>query len=165
MILTEKTGDLLAEAEAGNVDVIVHQANLEHTFGAGIALAIRLKFPYAFDADLSTPFNDPNKLGTFSVGRFPENPALYPTVVNMYSQTSLYPSHTSYDAMVEALTELRDRLEPMMQFQRIGFPYQLGSGLADGNWDIVKQIILSVFEDSRFEIVIVKLPEAARASV
>lgn len=159
MILTEKDGDLLVEAELGNVDVIVHQANLKHTFGAGIARAIRLKFPYAYDADLSTPYNDPSKLGTFSIGRFPVNPALYPTVVNMYSQTSLYPSHTSYDAMVEALTELRNRLDPMPQFTRIGFPYQLGSGLADGDWDVVKAIILSVFKGSRFEIVIVKLPE------
>ena len=163
MKLIEKTGDLLDEAAAGNVDVIVHQANLEHIFGAGLARAIRLRFPYAYDADLATPFDDPNKLGTFSIGRFPANPALYPTVVNMYSQTSLYPSHTSYDAMVQALTELRDRLDPMPQFTRIGFPYQMGCGLADGNWSIVKAIILAVFEDSRFDIHIVKLPETKQS--
>jgi Predicted phosphatase homologous to the C-terminal domain of histone macroH2A1 len=159
MILTEITGDLLVEAEKGNVDVIVHQANLEHTFGAGIARAIRLKFPYAFEADKRTPFNDPNKLGTFSIGNAPNSPL----VVNMYSQTSLYPSHTSYDAMVEALTTLRDRLEPLNVFNRIGFPYQLGSGLADGDWNVVKAIILSVFEKSRFEVVIVRLPDAQKS--
>lgn len=153
MLLTEKDGDLLVEAELGNVDVIVHQANLEHTFGAGIARAIRFKFPYAFEADKKSPFNDPRKLGTFTLASSPDGPL----VINMYSQTSLYPSHTSYDAMVKALTELRDRLTPLEEFRRIGFPYQLGSGLADGDWNVVKAIILSVFQNSRFEIVIVRL--------
>lgn len=161
MILTEKTGDLLDEAANGNVDVIVHQANLEHTFGAGIARAIRQKFPYAFEADKDTPFNDPNKLGTYSIGEDSSGPV----VINMYSQTSLYPSHTSYDAMYQALSHLRDALQPWKNFTRIGFPYQLGSGLADGNWSVVKAIILAVFDESRFEIVIVKLPEAAHANV
>jgi hypothetical protein len=32
--------------------------------------------------------------------------------------------------------------------------------LADGNWRIVRTIIEEVFKDSRFEIVIVKLPKA-----
>ena len=161
MILTQLVGDLLEVAERKRVEVLVHQANLEHTFGAGIAKQIRLRMPYAYEADLRTNFCDPNKLGSFSIGIKEGRP----TVINMYSQTSLYPSHTSYDAMVQALTSLRNTLEPLPHIQRIGFPYQLGSGLADGNWDIVKQIILSVFEDSRFEIVIVKLPEASRAAV
>jgi O-acetyl-ADP-ribose deacetylase (regulator of RNase III) len=159
MILTEKTGDLLTEAEQGNVDIIVHQANLEHTFGAGIARAIREKFPYAFEADKRTSFCDPAKLGTFSVGA---NGGVGPVVINLYSQTSLYPSHTSYDAIYEGLSDLRERLEfafPDIQ-KRIGFPYQMGSGLADGNWSVVKAIILAVFEDSQFEVVIVKLPNA-----
>jgi len=157
MILTEKTGDLLTEAEKGNVDIIVHQANLEHTFGAGIARSIRARYPYAFEADKRTPFGDPSKLGTFSVGA---NGGVGPVIVNLYSQTSLYPSHTSYDAMFEGLSDLRKRMEfayPNVQ-KRIGFPYQMGSGLADGNWSVVKAIILAVFEDSQFEIVIVKLP-------
>jgi len=153
MLLTEKDGDLLVEGELGNVDVIVHQANLQHTFGSGIARSIRFKFPYAFEADLQSPFNDPRKLGTFTVASSPDGPV----VVNVYSQTTLAPSHTSYDAMVEALTELRDRLTPLHEFTRIGFPYQFGSGQADGDWNVVKAIILSVFQRSRFEIVIVRL--------
>jgi O-acetyl-ADP-ribose deacetylase (regulator of RNase III) len=155
-MITYRTGDLLDQPD---IDVIVHQANLEHTFGAGIARAIKQKFPYAYVADLSTPFNDSNKLGTYSIGRYPANPALYPTVVNMYSQTSLYPSHTSYDAMYEALTSLRAHLEPLGIFRTIGFPYMIGCGLADGVWEIVKVIIEQAFEGSGIEVVIVKLPQ------
>jgi O-acetyl-ADP-ribose deacetylase (regulator of RNase III) len=156
MILTKRTGDLLEQTD---IDIIVHQANLEHTFGAGIARAIKQKFPYAYEADLATPFCDKSKLGSFSVGR---NITLQgPVVINLYSQTSLYPSHTSYDAMFEGLSHLRSRLEfafPKTE-KKIGFPYQMGCGLADGNWQVVEAIIRAVFEDSRFEIVIVKLPE------
>lgn len=153
MIFTKRTGDLL---EQPDIDLIVHQANLEHTFGAGIARAIKQKFPYAYRADLKSLFNDPLKLGTFSLG-IPDKDAgeSGPLVVNLYSQTSLYPSHTSYDAIFEGLTELKAWLHP--RHTKIGFPYQMGCGLADGNWSVVEAIINAVFEDSRFEIVIVKL--------
>lgn len=157
MILTERTGDLLDLAEKGEVDVIVHQANLEHTFGAGIAKAIREKFPYAYLVDLTTPKGSIYKLGKFSVGR--SSNLIDPIVVNMYSQVSLAPSITSYDAMVEALTGLREILWCYTSGKKIGFPYGIGCGLADGDWRIVKTIITTVFEDSDYEVVIVKLPE------
>ena len=82
-----------------------------------------------------------------------------PFVINMYSQTSLYPSHTSYDAMVKALTELRECMTVWSTGNTVGFPFQLGSGLADGDWNIVKAIILSVFSKTDFNVVIAKLPE------
>ena len=156
-MITEITGDLLDVAAEGRVDVIVHQANLMHTFGAGIARAILTRFPYAFEADRRTGRGDKNKLGHFSIG-VPDDNKL-PVVVNLYSQTSLYPSHTSYDNIFEGLTELCATLEPITSVTRIGFPFQMGCGLADGNWRIVRTIIEEVFRDSRFEIVIVQLPE------
>jgi O-acetyl-ADP-ribose deacetylase (regulator of RNase III) len=156
MNLIERTADLLDLAEKGEVDVIVHQANLQHTFGAGIAAAIRRRFPYAFEADRRTEQGSTTKLGHFSVGT--AGPAK-PAVVNLYSQTSLYPSHTSYDHLYDGLVKLRNMLEPLSTVRTIGFPYQMGCGLADGNWSVVKAIILAVFDDSRFNIVIAKLPE------
>ena len=168
MNLIEKEGDLLDLAEDGEIDVIVHQANLEHTFGAGIALAIRRRFPYAYRADLRSRFNDPAKLGSFTIGQ----PSLGagergPAIANLYSQTSLYPSHTSYDAMVEGLTQLRFDLQiynstSMPKVKTIGFPFGMGCGLADGDWNVVRAIIESVFKNSRFDIVIVTLPEIAK---
>lgn len=156
MILTKRIGNLLDLAEDGEVDVVVHQTNLEHTFGAGIARDIRHRFPWAYEADLRTPFLDPIKLGTVTVAYDSEGPL----VANLYSQTSLSPSHTSYDAMVSGLIDLRTILkENSLGVERIGFPYGMGCGLADGNWQIVEAIIKAVFEDSEFEIVIVKLLE------
>lgn len=160
MILTKRRGDLLDLAENREVDVVVHQANLFHTFGAGIARQIALRFPYAEFADSLTERGSSKKLGSYSIGTVSQRPV----IVNLYSQPTLYPSHTSYDNMFEGLTRLRNDLEPLPEIRSIGFPYQMGSGLADGNWNVVEAIIKAVFEDSRFEIVIVKLPETKSIS-
>lgn len=163
MTITERVDDLITVGQRGEVDVIVHQANLEHTFGAGIARQIRLRLPYAYRADLASAFADPDKLGHFTIGHPDETLGESgPAVVNLYSQTSLYPSHTSYDAMVEGLITLKEWLDVFQEIKSIGFPFQMGSGLADGDWNVVRAIIESVFRDSRFEIVIVRLPDAKR---
>jgi O-acetyl-ADP-ribose deacetylase (regulator of RNase III) len=152
--------DLIEVGLRGGVDIIVHQANLEHTFGAGIARQIRLRLPYAYRADLRSPFNDPIKLGTYTIGVPDASIGEFgPVVVNLYSQTSLYPSHTSYDAMYDGLYDLRRFLEASRTFQSVGFPYQMGSGLADGKWEIVEAIIKAAFAGSSIKVKIVKLPE------
>lgn len=161
-MITHRAGNLL---EQPDLDVLVHQANLFHTFGAGIAKAIKEKFPYAYQADTWTEKGARSKLGSFSIG-FPQHDG-QPLVVNLYSQTTLYPSsQTSYDAMLRGLRDLRGQLEAANDisntdkpYSKVGFPYNMGCGLADGNWEIVKVIIEQAFEGSGIEVVIVKLPE------
>jgi O-acetyl-ADP-ribose deacetylase (regulator of RNase III) len=155
-MITHRIGNLL---EQPDIDVIIHQANLFHTFGAGIARAIKQKFPYAFEADLQSIYGTEDKLGGFTWG-CPEVSGSSPIVVNMYSQTTLSPSHTSYDYMYEALTLFVDFIEPFQSVKKVGIPYGMGCGLADGNWEIVKIIIEQAFAESDIEVVIVKLPEA-----
>lgn len=157
MNLSKRIGNLLDLAVAGEVDVVVHQANLFHTFGNGIALQIAQRFPYAEQADKTTEKGSRKKLGSFSIGIRKDKPVF----INLYSQPTLYPSHTSYDAMYEGLTKLRNLLDPLTDQQVIGFPYNMGCGLADGDWSVVEAIIKAVFQDSRFGIVIVKLPEVS----
>lgn len=152
MNITHRSGNLL---EQPDIDVIVHQANLYHTFGAGIAKAIKEKFPRAYEADLMTRKGTTTKLGNFSIGI---TDPTKPVVVNLYSQRGM--SLTSYDAMAEGLGRLALILSNLPSVKRVGFPYGMGCGLADGNWEIVKTIIEQAFKDTDFEIVIVKLPEA-----
>ena len=61
-------GDLIALAQAGKFDLIVHGCNCFCSMGAGIALAIRNAFPEAYAADRATARGDRGKLGTCSVG-------------------------------------------------------------------------------------------------
>jgi O-acetyl-ADP-ribose deacetylase (regulator of RNase III) len=79
------TGDLIALALAGEFDVIVHGANCQCAMGAGIAKAIRERFPEAYEADLATPRGDRSKLGSISVASIARG-GLNLIVVNAYTQ-------------------------------------------------------------------------------
>jgi O-acetyl-ADP-ribose deacetylase (regulator of RNase III) len=154
-MITYRTGDLLEQTD---IIAIVHQTNLYHTFGAGIAKAIKHKFPYAYGADLATILGDENKLGNFSIG-YPSVASNDPFVFNLYSQEGIGPSHTNYNFMYEGLRKVARHLQGFGTIKSVGFPYMIGCGLADGNWEIVKVIIEQAFEGSDIEVVIVKLPE------
>lgn len=159
-MITKRSGDLLELAEKGEVDVIVHQANIYNTFGAGIARGIKEKFPYAAERDAVTVSGDETKIGGYTIAS--PSPYKGPVVVNLYSQRGLGPSHTSYDAMYQGLSRLNAAVQafhPKGKEAKIGIPYGIGCGIADGNWTIVQAIITAIFEDSPLEVVIVKLPE------
>lgn len=164
-MITEVVGNLL---ETDKCDVIVHQANLFHTFGAGIARAIRERFPEAYEADLKTAKGDMNKLGTYSVAKITKvndpKPTSIKFIVNLYSQNGLggQDRQTSYDAMARGLSTLQHRLSYRKDTLTLGVPFQLGCGLANGDWIIVRAIIESVFAKSRIPVIIYTLPELAK---
>jgi len=151
-MITNRQGNVLRQ---NDINVILHQCNLMHTFGSGIAREIKMLYPEAYEADKKTIFNDPNKLGTYSYA-FSYNTM----IINMYSQVGISSSHrmTSYDHMVHAMNTIKNDLEknifgvvpPIV----LGMPYKIGCGLANGNWKIVNSIIESVFEDAAFDVVI-----------
>lgn len=160
-MITEIVGNLL---ETDRCDVIVHQANLYHTFGAGIAKSIREQFPEAFEADKQTNHGDPLKLGTYSAAKITEpNGTSIKFIINLYSQAGVggQDRNARYDAMVDGLTKLRDKLEARKDTLTLGIPFQLGCGLANGNWGIVRAIIEAIFGKSRIPVIIYTLPEFA----
>ena len=153
-MITERVGNLLDQSD---INVILHQCNLFHTFGAGIAKEIRERLPEAYEADKKTPYNDIQKLGTYSYG-FSHNLM----IINMYSQTGIHSQHrmTSYDHMVEAFNKIKFDLDRnvfnLVKPIKLGLPCKIGCGLANGDWRIVKSIIESVFSDATFDVVIVE---------
>jgi O-acetyl-ADP-ribose deacetylase (regulator of RNase III) len=157
-MITQKAGDLL---KAKDVNIIVHQANLYHTFGAGIAAAIRVAFPEAYEADRATVKGDESRLGTYSFAKIKSPIGKQQYVVNLYSQTGIGSKdrQTSYDALVTALEALRDKLVSSGHPVTIGVPWRLGSGLANGSWPIVETIIKDVFKGSIVDVIIYQRPE------
>lgn len=160
-MITEKVGNLLESP----VDVCLHQTNLYHTFGAGIALQIKKKFPEAYEADLKTPYGDVNKLGTYSIGKITNPTGQIKRVVNLYSQVGIggQDRNTSYDAMVRGLETLHAALEDITVNKgipyKLGIPWKMGCGLANGNYIIVRAIIESIFAKSSVEVFIYQRPE------
>lgn len=143
-------GDLLT----ADVQAFVHQANLYHTFGAGIAFHIKNKFPEAYEADKATNPGDDAKLGTVSWAKV-NRPFGEQVIFNMYSQVGM--SVTSYGHMQKALGEIRKLME-QQNLKTLGVPYKMGCGLANGDWNEVERIITEAFEGSDIEVTIVTLP-------
>lgn len=154
-MITERSGDLLEQTDLTH---IAHQANLYHTFGAGLALAIARKFPEALEADKKTPFAENSKLGFYSQTDAAQHGG--PVIVNLYSQRGFGAGSTHYIALEMALRALERSLRDQTAV-RIGLPFKLGCGLAGGDWGRVRTIIEAVFAGSPIEVVICIRPEDA----
>jgi O-acetyl-ADP-ribose deacetylase (regulator of RNase III) len=129
-------GDLLKLALEGRFDVIVHQCNCHHNFGAGIALQILKKFPLAFEADKRTEYGTRAKLGTISYCTIPLGRGFI--IVNGYSQygCGVGTVRTEYDAVRKVFQKVKQEFTGM----NIGYPLY-GAGLAGGDWKIISKII------------------------
>jgi len=134
------TGDLLKLANEGQFDVIVHQCNCFHNFGAGIAVGVMRYFPQAFEADKTTAFGDRNKMGTISTCNVQSNNLKYHFwIVNGYSQFGCGANQvrTEYEHVRSVFKRIKEAFPPSV---RIGYPLY-GAGLAGGDWNIISKII------------------------
>jgi O-acetyl-ADP-ribose deacetylase (regulator of RNase III) len=146
-------GDLLAMANDGKFDVIVHGCNCFCTMGAGIAKSIKHKFPAAYEADLRTQEGDPEKLGTYTSAVVPcqrtkQQHRQTLTIINAYTQYYWKPREkrvngrrklmrpVNYDAIRLAFRNIKQEHSG----KRLAYP-KIGAGLAGGNWEIIYRII------------------------
>ena len=148
-MIVEIEGDLVKQA--GQFDVIAHGCNCFCTFGAGIAKAIREKFPEAYyEVDLTTKKGDRSKLGTIT---FTKNTT--PVIINCYTQYNYGREkgrvYCSYDAIRSCMKEIKAKFHG----KKIGLP-KIGCNLAGGDWAIVNQIIADELGQEDVTIVILK---------
>lgn len=145
---TEIEGDLLELAEEGNFDIIAHGCNCQTVMGAGIALAIKNKWPEVFDADKYNPLMPTLRLGNIDFvhisSRF--------IVCNMYTQYNPG-SDGDYAAISLCFKKLALWTDRDM---RIGIPL-IGCGIAGLKWEIVSKIVQSRM--SNHNITVVKYKE------
>lgn len=119
-------GDLLALADQGEFDIIMHGCNCFNVMGAGIAKQIADRYPDAYLADQETVKGDPGKLGGYTIGM---NGRL--VILNVYSQYSMALAGGDvfeYGAFQRAL----DKIALRFGSWRIGLP-MIGMGLAGGD--------------------------------
>lgn len=148
-------GDLIKLAQQGHFDVIVHGCNCFHTMGGGIALTIKNTFPDAYQADLKTPYQDAEKLGTYSKADIVSKHTVHLslseergltiepkvlTVVNAYTQYDFGSHRNPCPVDYQAIRRVFRAIAKDFAGKRVGIP-AIGCGLAGGDWNIVEQII------------------------
>ena len=135
--MKETHGDLIALAQAGHFDAIVHGCNCMATMGAGIAKGIKQVFPDAYAADLATAKGDRDKLGTCSVAVCEVEGGTC-DVINAYTQFDYRGRGVlvDYEAVRGAMRAVKQRFGG----RRIGYP-RIGAGLAGGDWPRLADII------------------------
>jgi len=145
----EKT-DLIQYALAGNLDVIAHNCNCFCVQGGGIAASMQKTFQtLSFPMESKEHEGEYNKLGTIDCA-FVKN--LF--VVNMYGQYDLgRPSpYSTIPLDYSALRMCLQKLAFTFKTYRIGLPYNIGCGLAGGDWGIVEKMINEIFIENDLTI-------------
>lgn len=124
--------------------VIVHQANCQGVMGAGLAKAIRDKWPTVYDDYLLNLLEAPHAV--LELGKiYAVNPSPSIWVFTVMGQFDYQrrgqpkQRHTDYGALCEAFRKLSNEM------RNVGLPfyvpYKMGCGLGGGDWREVRRII------------------------
>lgn len=155
-MITEVKADILdlinKSSENKTLNVLVSQCNCQNVMGKGIAKVISTAYPEVARADNATQAGDRAKLGTYTYARVKDNVV----IANAYGQYNygwLNPldstgRQTDYIALQKALTAIRDDFANEST-QPVAFylPRAIGSGLAKGNYNTIRNILEEVFKD------------------
>lgn len=149
MIVKYIKGDLVALfAEGKN---IAHGCNCFHTMKAGVAGQLAKAFPKILETDkLQTEWGDATKLGSYSVyEKYFKTHKAY--CFNLYTQFQPGPNF-EYSALMNCILKLNEFGENKLVKPIIYMP-RIGSGIGNGNWDIIEGILDTY--STKLEIVIV----------
>lgn len=142
-------------------DIFCHQVNCQGRMGSGIAKTIKEKYPIVFEEYINfckNAISSKNLLGKCQIININDNLLC----ANLFGQ--LYYGYdgelyTNYEGLKCALMNLYDFCSySETKKWIIGIPYNIGCGLAGGDWNIVYKMILEIFEnDNNITVKICKL--------
>lgn len=135
-------------------DVICQQVNCKGVMGSGLARQIRLSYPIVYEKYSAFCAHYPNGKALLASVLYVVLPSF--TVANLFAQVSYGRTglHTDYLALRECLCKVRNHYADGSA--TIGIPYGIGCGLGGGDWSIVEQIIMDVFDGYLGKVIICK---------
>ena len=140
-----------------NINIMVHQCNCFATMGSGIASQIASKYPEVKEADSKYCHDNGSRniFGTLLALKLHDERYC----VNFYSQFRYGRErrHTDYGAFKACLDNLAARLNNSPSFLTVGFPFNIGCGLAGGDWSVILPMIQQFADSVPQEIYIVSL--------
>lgn len=107
--------------------------------GAGIARQIASMYPKADQVDKESHLPPKKRLGKFTFTQEGET-----TIVNLYGQYEYgRGTKTNYTSLEEAIDTFFSMAiyNNKIDLSKVGVPYNMGCGLAGGDWDKVKAIL------------------------
>ena len=126
-------------------DIIVHQVNCQGVMGAGLALAIKRKYPEVYDRyKIACSTIEPEDLlGKIQLIKTYDGKI----VCNLFGQLNYGRNKVQTD--YEAITICFDKIYKYAKLNNltVAVPYNIGCGLAGGKWTRVLNIILKRFKD------------------
>lgn len=141
--------DLMEAIATNHIDLAIHCCNCYHVMGAGIALALRRKYPGVHAADKQTPHGDVRKLGCYTACQVTPQT----TVINLYAMHNYGRGKrfVCYKAMRLGLDRLFRHLMVQLGDERfhrlhIGTCW-MGCHNAGGEKAVVKDILVEVCQE------------------
>lgn len=148
------TGNLLEH----NAQYIAHQCNCVSNGSAGLARAIYGRYPYS---NIYATRKKTSKMGSIDIAGNGEDKRY---VINMFSQ--YYPGKCKYPGNIDnaylranAFQSCLNKISKIDNLESIAFPYEIGCGLAGGDWKEYEKMI-SDFAKNNFltDVYVVRLP-------
>lgn len=121
---------------------IAHQVNCCGVMGAGVARAIRNKWPQVFE-DYHRVCN--KHTHAHLIGKTLAAPAKDKVILNLFGQIN-YGNNGRY-TIYAALKQCFENIAKRYTDDNIAIPYGIGCGLAGGDWNIVSKIIENTLGD------------------
>lgn len=133
-------------------DIMVHQVNVQGVMGGGVARQLANRYE-GLEENYRLFCNNKNYDYSQLKGEVFKINIDGKIICNMFSQMQDFT--TDYPAMKKALTKIKNMAKDLKL--SVCMPYKIGCGIADGNWEIVEQIIANVFDDH--EVTLYRLAE------
>lgn len=134
-------GDLIALADEGAFDVIIHGCNCQNAMGEGFAKHLVSRWPEALEADRRTVKGDKDKLGDYTSIMVDTHAGMNALqIVNGYTQYYWGRDPETCYVDYESLRKLFIKLNRALSGKRIGIP-MIGAGLANGEWYVIDRLI------------------------
>jgi hypothetical protein len=131
-------GDLLSTTDP----YVIQQVNTKGVMGAGLANQIRQDLS---NQDYAKYQNYSNQYGANLLGKtLPLKSVSHPerTYLNIFGQSEIGRDpnkvYTDYDALKQAFTSLAEKFPAGT---KMSMPYGMGAGLANGDWDLIEQLV------------------------
>ena len=131
----------------GNEKIICHQTNCLGIMGGGIALQVRNRYPEVYKkySELCSLYKDRTERLMGNVQFVETNDGKI--IANCFGQNGIGNGvQTDYNDLYECLKSVKTYAEEHLV--TVSIPYNIGCGLAGGDWNIVSSMIEEIFGDS-----------------